>query len=341
MSRINKTVCFFINTKDKSIIERIEFYKIDIEILRDLGFEIKFCFSWKRIPKDVDFYFIWWWTYAFFPAVIGAMINKPVIITGTFNLVKNVLFPSFYNRPFYERFLIRASAKIADANITVSNYEYNKFRKEISSDNVFHSPHVLKFEKYDLIPKFKRENFIFTIAQMSKESTKRKCIPEILQTAVLIKQSNIDIRFLIAGEIRDDASYIKEMYSDLDLRQHLEFIGLISEAKKIEMLKKCKIYLQPSTFEGFGLAIAEAMLCRAPVITSCVGAVPEITGSFCTYVDGKNPKDIFAKIKYVLDNYSDRHILAIDGEKWIRENFNYNRRKLDFGKIFQKFGLLS
>ena len=64
-------------------------------------------------------------------------------------------------------------------------------------------------------------------------------------------------------------------------------------------MQKCGIYLQPTKFEGFGLAILEAMSCGAPIITSPVGAVPEVVGQSAVFCDGKDPRSIADAILFV------------------------------------------
>lgn len=337
---MKRSVCFFIQTNDPELISRNEFYKIDIKILQDLGFEVRICQSYKSLPDDVDFFFIWWWTYAIFPILKAKRLKKKSIITGTFNLAHHVKGGDYYSRPFHQRFLIRTSACLTDMNIMVSNFEFERIKQEITKKNVSYSPHVLDIEKYDTKKTQKRNKNIFTIAWMGNLNARRKCIPEIINAASILKKLGHKIPFLIAGKIDEEAQFLIELTKELEVSDIINFLGPIDEKTKIDLLHTCGIYLQPTQFEGFGLAIAEAMLCEAPVITSKVGAVPEITNDHCLYVDGKNPERISEGILKIFRD----HKLYIDnasiGRKFVEKNFNYHRRKNDIENILNQLQII-
>ncbi len=334
------TVGFFVQTKDHDIVKRNEFYKIDIKILEDLGFNVQICHSYKNLPSDVTFYFIWWWTYAIFPVMKAKRLRKKSMITGTFNLAQHIPGADYYSRPFYQRFLIKISARLTNMNIMVSKYELDKMKEEITNKNVYYSPHVLDIDKYLTVENSKRSKSIFTIAWMGNKNARRKCIPEIIRTAAILKGRGINIPFLIAGKIEGDAIFLKKLVEELNVSDLVSFPGPVDEETKLELFKTCGVYLQPTLFEGFGVAIAEALLCGAPVITSDVGAVNELTNGNCTYVDGKNPKEIADQVIRVFDNYEDYLNIAIKGSEFVKENYYLERRKKDFEKILQRLELL-
>jgi len=184
---MKKKVCFFLNTKAPEIIDRVEFYKIDIQILKDLGFEIKFCFSYRKIPSDVDFYFIWWWTYAIFPVIKAKILGKKTVITGTFDLAHHSFGADYYTRPLYQRLMLKYSARLADANIFVSKQEFEKSKQEISKNNIYYSPHVLDTEKYEQTEKTNRQKYLFTIASMNSTNARQKCITQIIESIAELK----------------------------------------------------------------------------------------------------------------------------------------------------------
>jgi glycosyltransferase involved in cell wall biosynthesis len=59
----------------------------------------------------------------------------------------------------------------------------------------------------------------------------------------------------------------------------------------------------PSLYEGFGLGVAEAMACGAPVVCSNASSLPEVAGDAALYFD---PRDVGAMADAM------QHVLADD-----------------------------
>ncbi len=57
----------------------------------------------------------------------------------------------------------------------------------------------------------------------------------------------------------------------------------------------------PSTREGFGLVVLEAMLRGAPVVCSRASSLPEVAGEAAEYFDPEEPEDIARALVTVLE----------------------------------------
>lgn len=319
---------------EKKALEVVEFYKQDIEILRELGHQLSVATKWSAINWSADVLYIWWWTYAFLPILIGKIFNKKTIITGTFNYCCPMMNRDFFRRNWFERFLIKFSAKYAGLNVLVSKHEYDAMLKDWKLKNLYYSPHCVDIKKYKP-SNTRKKDLIFTICWIAEENLKRKCLPEIVQAAKLLVQNNFQLKFIIAGRKGNGFLNLKRMIEKNNLSDNFEVIGQISEEEKISYLQTCTIYLQPSKYEGFGLAIAEAMSCGAPVISSDVGEVREVVGEAGIILKGCSPEEIAGVIIDLLGNEYKREQLS----KWAREkivrDFPRIRRKKELEKILK------
>ena len=74
-----------------------------------------------------------------------------------------------------------------------------------------------------------------------------------------------DLKLVILGE-GELESYLKGLVKNLDLEKDVYFLGW--QKNPFKFLVKSKLFVFPSLWEGFGIAILEAMACGLPVISS-------------------------------------------------------------------------
>lgn len=327
-------VTFYANV-ELSALSVVQFYKVDLDILKELGYEIKITNSYRQIDWSSDVIFVWWWTYAFIPVILGKLFCKKVIITGTFNYKAPDAPIDYFRRPLWQRFLIKYAAKYADMNIMVSKKEYDQIKKDWNYNNFFYSPHVINTNFYKPNSLLNRESFVFTIMWTGKLNLQRKCLPEIIESANLLVQILPNLKFIIAGRKGDGFEYASKIVEDYNLKNNVFLIGEISENEKIKYLQTCAIYLQPTKYEGFGLAIAEAMACGAPIITSDAGEVRNVVGDAGIILKGHTPSEIANAVYRLISDKQFCDELSYKAVKRINSQFSFERRKNDFKKIFE------
>lgn len=70
------------------------------------------------------------------------------------------------------------------------------------------------------------------------------------------------------------------------LTERAHFLGMVGGDVKQSLYEACDAFVLPSHHENFGIALAEAMMCGAPALTSkCVNVWPEIKGFGALVVD--------------------------------------------------------
>lgn len=284
-------VCFFARVAERTLLDRVGFYAQDLAMLRDLGYDVHVATRISEL-RPADLFFVWWWTYAFQPLLHPVTWRKPVVITGTLNL------HTVDARPLHQQLLLRFAIRRATLNVFHCRAEATAARDRFALNPLAAEHLGTAIDTARFIPAGPRNpHLVLTVAAMTGGNAVRKCLPEILYAMPLIHARHPKTRFVLAGEI--DPAYTA-MIRATALRDYVTVLGPIDQATKVRLMQSCAVYLQPSRFEGFGVAIAEALACGAPTVTSRVGQVPEVAGEGALYVDGTNPSDIAAGVSALL-----------------------------------------
>jgi glycosyltransferase involved in cell wall biosynthesis len=321
---------------DYDALQTVEFYKQDLLILKRLGHEVHIATSYREIRWDSEIIFIWWWTYALWPIFVSKILRKRTIITGTFNYYAPQAAMDYFRRPLYQRLIIKYAMKYASINLLVSNTEYKQIKKDWNYTNLSYSPHVVDTAKY--VPKSHHtstEKFIFTIIWTGKQNMQRKCLPEIIETAKEYYKIDPSVQFIIAGRVGDGHGEAQDLIQRSNMQNHIRLIGEISEEDKIDYMQRCMIYLQPSRYEGFGLAIAEAMACGAVVLVNDAGEVQNVVSNSGVYLANLNPFDISKSIKQVLRDRVNYQDIQSKARSRMVENFSVGVREQDIERVIR------
>jgi glycosyltransferase involved in cell wall biosynthesis len=160
-------------------------------------------------------------------------------------------------------------------------------------------------------------------------------LPEIIEAAKIILSKFPAKLFYIAGRKGDGFELANQLIQKEGLTKNVILLGEISEKEKIEYMQQCLIYLQPSRYEGFGLAIAEAMACGAAILSSNVGEVKNVVGDAGKLIEGYKPNDIAIAINELLDDEQLRLSIGKKARIRIVDNFSFDVRKKDIKQLIE------
>lgn len=128
-----------------------------------------------------------------------------------------------------------------------------------------------------------------------------------------------------------------EVFSEiraLKLDKQVKYIGYVTQNQKVELLKKAVCFIFPSSYEGFGLPILEAMALGTPVISSNVSSMPEVAGQAALLVDPEKEQAITAALKKLL---SDKKLQASLKKRGIGQakKFSWERSAAETLKVYE------
>jgi len=96
-------------------------------------------------------------------------------------------------------------------------------------------------------------------------------------------------------------------------REWIRFTGFVSEADLPALYAGADLFVYPSSYEGFGFPVLEAMACGAPVITSNVSSLPEVAGDAALLVNPLDVGELAAAMERILSDPTLREVLRVRG----------------------------
>ncbi len=109
----------------------------------------------------------------------------------------------------------------------------------------------------------------------------RKNVPNLVRAfAKVARGLGPDYSLVLAGRppatTSDLFPDVRAVVQDLELTEHVRWIGEVAEADKPALYTLARCFAFPSYYEGFGLPVLEAMACGTPVVAGNRGSLPEI-----------------------------------------------------------------
>jgi glycosyltransferase involved in cell wall biosynthesis len=87
-----------------------------------------------------------------------------------------------------------------------------------------------------------------------------------LEVIAALKKNKPDIKAVLVGD-GEHADGLKKMNEHLSLQQTVEFKGQLTPTETINLMQRSKVFLHPSSYEGFSTACLEALYAGAHVIS--------------------------------------------------------------------------
>ena len=181
---------------------------------------------------------------------------------------------------------------------------------------------------YDLILAYKKVlekhpevhlNFTGEIIRLENE---RNIIPEYFS-------GEMNERFLNSTDVILDFVNNASSYN-------ANYLGFIDEGDKRKVLQNADIFVLPSYSEGFSYAVLEALASGLPIVTTNVGALPEIVtdGENGFIIESGDYEALSKKIIQLVEDQNLRRDMALRNIEKAAREFNIERVAKELGDIF-------
>ncbi len=266
-----------------------------------------------------------WWAswHTFLPFTLAWLLRKPtLLIVGGFDTAAEPEYGYGYQlggaRAHLSRFIMRR------ARILMTNSEYS--RQEIWRNTgitpdrvrvVYHGVPDLHAAAGPLAgsPTADPEPpLAVTVGIVDRTNLERKGLRAFVAAAAHLPE----VDFVLAGPIVGDAG--------TELRRsatgNVRLTGGLEQDELATLLARARVYVQASRHEGFGVAVAEAMLARCVPVTTRAGALPEVVGGTGVMLEANDPRTVALGVREAL--HLDTGAAA---RQRVLERFSVDRRR--------------
>jgi glycosyltransferase involved in cell wall biosynthesis len=279
------------------------FVAIDRQILSE-RYEIEDLYQPGRVPNPIavvggvlraDVVFGWFASWhTFFPITLAWLLRKPsVLVVGGFDTANMPDIGYGYQQGGLRRWASRWIMRRAGGLVTHSCYSLTEIERNTpiqpSRVTVLHLGVPDPFGE----PPGVKEREALTVGAVNRTTLVQKGQLPFVRAAAELP----DVRFVFVGKWLDDA--IDELRAAAPV--NVQFTGWLPDAELHARYRRAAVYVQASRHEGFGLAVAEAMLAGCVPVVMNATAMPEVVGDAGVLIESQRPAEVAAGVRRALE----------------------------------------
>lgn len=162
--------------------------------------------------------------------------------------------------------------KKADMVIALSQDWKNKFDERFGLTNCCVLENGIDMER--LAPAIQEQKLHQNAFVILGRLGQRKGTYDLVEAIEITRKNIPNIKCYLAGD--GDVEKIRELVKEKKLSNNIEVVGWVNFDKKLELLKSVSTVVLPSYNEGLPMSILEGMACGKAIISTIVGAIPEV-----------------------------------------------------------------
>jgi glycosyltransferase involved in cell wall biosynthesis len=157
--------------------------------------------------------------------------------------------------------------------------------------------------------------FVFSVGHFEP----RKNYMNLVTAIAILRESRRDVHLVIVGNDHGDLPAVQKHIHALGVARDVTILNGLSDFEVFCMYRLCQLFVFPSSYEGFGLPVLEAMLARCPMVLSDIAVFKEITQGKGVYFKHDEPESIAAAIDGVLTSNGERERLVRYGTERVKD----------------------
>lgn len=174
------------------------------------------------------------------------------------------------------KFKYRSACRRADQVVAISTSTINDIHEiypfaSHKTKLIFQSINELFFKQS--LPKLKASNYYLYVGSIIE----RKGLSNIVSAYSLLPEK-YQLPLYVVGDGRHHKNFILKLIAEKGLTDQFIFKGNMQNDHLVQLYDNALCLILPSSYEGFGIPVAESLSRKTPVITSNVSSLPEVLG---------------------------------------------------------------
>lgn len=151
---------------------------------------------------------------------------------------------------------------------------------------------------------------------------------------------NINFHFILAGNNPQDGEYEAKIRREIEqspLANHTTITGFVSGEIKAKLLQESDIFVLPSYYENFGIAVAEAMVSGLPVVISNqVYIWEDVEQAKAGWVANCDVESLAGILRLALKDPAERKQRGLNAQQYALKHYNWDNIAQEIIEIYQQ-----
>jgi glycosyltransferase involved in cell wall biosynthesis len=248
--------------------------------------------AWRGV-RWADVVVCWFASWhALAPLLAARILRRPsILIVGGFDTANMPEIGYGFQQGGIRRLVARTTMRLAGRLMTNSAYSRDELRRNtgLDAEVVYHGVP----DPFHELPSGPRDRMALTVGNVARLSLERKGLRPFVAAAAHLPE----VELVVAGKAVDDAADELRALAGPNVR----FTGEVGDDELEALYRRASVYAQPSRHEGFGMAVAEAMLAGCIPVVTAAGALPEVVGDTGVVVESPDPGALASGIEHALE----------------------------------------
>jgi glycosyltransferase involved in cell wall biosynthesis len=238
-----------------------------------------------------------------FSAKMISWLKKSKLVITWHEVWGDYWFEYLGKKGIFGRSVEKLTTKLTEGNVAVSERTKEDLERIGVKGDVQVIPNGIDFGEIEKIRASEEESDIIFAGRLIKE----KNVDLLIKAAELVKKEILDVKCMIIGD-GPEKRELEKLATDLEMDNNIKFTGFLKNHDDvISYMKSSKVFVLPSTREGFGIVALEANACGLPVVTvnhernAACDFINDGNGCICELSEG----DIAKKILVAIDKKED------------------------------------